>query len=94
MSSEAIALDIETDAQVSSGADRPAGAELPHMSDLGDHSGVPRNILVRLLLTEGEREAWQAAADAAGLKLSEWIRRRVQGTVTIEAPPPPRKGRR
>lgn len=52
---------------------------------------VNRDEVVKLLLTKTERAAWEAAADAAGLKLSEWIRRRVNGTqtVTTEAPPAP-----
>ncbi|MEO8841919.1 MAG: hypothetical protein ABI591_09700 [Kofleriaceae bacterium] len=54
-----------------------------------------RDKLVQLRVTAAEHKAWDAAAKAAGLKLSEWIRRRVQGDMVIEAPAPPKtkKGR-
>lgn len=54
-----------------------------------DDLDMNRDVVVRLMLTKAERVAWQQAANAAGLKLSEWIRRRVQGETKIEAPPPP-----
>ncbi len=56
-----------------------------------ENAPVNRDVVVRVLLTKDERDAWQAAADKAGLKLSEWIRRRVQGDVVVkvEAPEPP-----
>lgn len=47
---------------------------------------VNRDVLVRLLVTKVERDAMQAAADKAGMKLSEWIRRRcLKTTTTIKA---------
>lgn len=56
---------------------------------LGDDHDVNRDVVIRLRLTPVERDAWNTAAKKAGLKLSEWIRRRCQGEVTIVPPPPP-----
>jgi hypothetical protein len=52
---------------------------------------VNRDVQTKIMLTRAERDAWQRAADKAGFKLSEWIRRRVQGDVVlhVEAPEPP-----
>lgn len=43
---------------------------------------VKRDVVVRLLVTQVERDAMQAAADAGELTLSEWIRRRCIRTTT------------
>lgn len=41
-------------------------------------AGEPRDVVVRLRATETERDAWQAAAERAGLPLSEWVRRALE----------------
>lgn len=51
---------------------------------------ITRDLFVRLRMTEAEKAAWEQAADAAGLALSEWIRRRVNGGI-VEVPPAPAK---
>jgi len=59
---------------------------------------VPKDATFLLRLSADELAAWRAAADAAGLKLSEWVRRRCNGVQRIEAqtiePPPPPKAKR
>lgn len=50
---------------------------------------VTREARVEIRLTEQELESWKTAADAAGLALSEWIRRRCSGERLIEPPPAP-----
>ena len=59
--------------------------------DMATIAAMSKPIIVRLFVSREERASWQAAADAAEIALSEYIRRRVNGnmTVTIEAPPPP-----
>jgi hypothetical protein len=52
---------------------------------------VNRDKVVQLRLSALERKAWDTAAKAAGLKLSDWIRRRVNGETTIVVPPAPKK---
>lgn len=51
-------------------------------------AGMGKSKVINLRIAPEEHAAWDAAAEAAGLKLSEWIRRRCNGTTTIEAPPP------
>jgi hypothetical protein len=52
---------------------------------VGDDPEVKRDVLIRLLVTQAERDMMQAAADEDGLTLSEWIRRRcIKTTTTIE----------
>lgn len=46
---------------------------------------VKRDQVLQIRLSIEERAAWDAAAKAAELDLSEWIRRRCNGTTTIEA---------
>lgn len=60
--------------------------ELATARQVGDDRDVARDVVVKLLVTEAEREAMQAAADRAGLKLSEWIRQRCFET-TVLVPP-------
>lgn len=52
-------------------------------------SDVSRDFVVRLRLSPAEHAAWTAAAKKAEITMSEWIRRRVQGTTVIEAPAAP-----
>ncbi len=61
------------------------------MSDLGGKlADVTRDKVVQVRLSTEERDSWRAAAAAAGLEMSEWIRRRVSGVaITIAVPPPP-----
>lgn len=40
----------------------------------GDDHDVNRDVLVRLLVTQAEKDAMQAAADREGITLSEWVR--------------------
>jgi hypothetical protein len=37
--------------------------------------GVAANVLIAFRVTEQERNAYQSAADASGLSLSDWIRK-------------------
>jgi uncharacterized protein (DUF1778 family) len=52
---------------------------------MSDDSDVKRDVVVRLLVTQAERDAMQAAADKDGQTLSEWIRRRCIRTSTTVA---------
>jgi hypothetical protein len=58
-------------------------------SDHGDVTGENRDIVIPVRLTKTEHAAWLAAAEAAGLKLSEYIRRRVNGETAIAVPAAP-----
>lgn len=49
---------------------------------------VPKDATFLVRLSADELAAWRTAADAAGLKLAEWIRRRCNGEQVIKAPPP------
>lgn len=70
------------------------------MLSMGDDPDVKRDVVIRLLVNQAERDAMQAAADAEELTLSEWIRRRcikTTTTVTVEVAPvgkPTKKGGR
>lgn len=58
---------------------------------------VAKEKRLNLRVSDTEYAAWTAAAESAGLPISEWIRRRCNGTQTVvlEAPPPKTaKGRR
>ena len=41
-----------------------------------DPSGKPSRVVLGIRVTEAEREVWQRAADAHGLPVTEWVRRR------------------
>ena len=49
---------------------------------------MPKDVRLDLRISEDEHAAWKMAADEAGLKLSEWIRRRCNGIQMVAAPPP------
>lgn len=40
----------------------------------------PRDVVVKVRVKAEERAQWQAKADAAGLTLSAWVRRRLNGS--------------
>lgn len=59
---------------------------------MGDDPDVKRDVVIKLLVTQTERDAMQAAADEDGITLSEWIRRRcIKTTTTIEVTPQSRE---
>ncbi len=66
------------------------------MSDPGGKlADVTRDKVVQVRLSAEERDSWRAAAEAARLEMSEWIRRRVSGVaITIAVPPPPTPAKR
>lgn len=48
--------------------------------------GVTRDVTIQLRVTQAEHDAMKAAAEAEGLTLSEWIRKRcIKVTTKIEA---------
>ena len=58
----------------------------PTQTETREHPDVNRDAVVRLRISIAERDAWEAAAESEGLSLSEWIRRRVNGPVTVTLP--------
>lgn len=75
------------------------GAMSPHPKTRKNPLGAGRSAragepssLVSVRLTDSERSRYQAAADAAGQTLSEWIRAACEARLTATAPP--KKGRR
>lgn len=64
---------------------------MPHLSlahPMGDDSEVKRDVLIKLLVTQAERDAMQKAAEREELTLSAWIRSRcISTTTTIETKP-------
>lgn len=44
--------------------------------------------MIKIRLSPVEASAWKAAAKAANLTVSEWVRRRVVGVVQAVPPPP------
>jgi len=61
---------------------------------VGDAMAKAKSFFIRV--TEQEHDAWLAAAAADGITISEWIRRRCNGTQTIAASTPsaPKRKRR
>ena len=58
---------------------------------MGDDPDVKRDVVIRLLVNQAERDAIQKAADEDGVSLSEWIRSRcikTTTTVTVEIAAP------
>jgi hypothetical protein len=59
---------------------------------MSDDPDVKRDVVIKLLVTQTEREAMQTAADAEGVTLSEWIRRRcIKTTTTVEVAAPEKR---
>jgi DNA-binding MarR family transcriptional regulator len=53
---------------------------------LSDDHDVKRDVVIKLLVTQAERDVLQAAADAEHVTLSEFIRSRIlKSTTTVEA---------
>ena len=61
----------------------PAGCELIRPVGRPPRADEPALDRVEIRLTAAERKAWERAATAAGLSLSEWIRRRCE-TAAVE----------
>ena len=60
-------------------------------TDRDDQHDVNKTTVISLRVSDVEAKAWEASAKRAGIRLSEYIRRRVNGETTIEVPPPPKK---
>lgn len=50
---------------------------------MGDDPHVKRNVVIKLLVTQPERDAMQAAANKEKVTLSEWIRSRCITTTVV-----------